>query len=75
MDKPLVETLKGLQNALGDWHDRSVLHRLCCGIHITAERVKAESSPTWGGRSSPKWKKKNSASIRAINQLFADAAG
>jgi triphosphatase len=71
--KPLVETLKGLQNALGDWHDRSVLIDYVAGFIGRAGFL--ADHPDIGRALLTEMEKEKLHLDTAINQLFADAAG
>ena len=71
--KPLVETLKGLQNALGDWHDRSVLIDYVAGFIGRASFL--ADHPDIGRALLTEMEKEKLRLDTAINQLLADAAG
>jgi CHAD domain-containing protein len=70
--KPLVEALKQLQNALGDWHDRSVL------VDYVAEFIGQADfladHPDIGRALLTEMEKEKLRSQTAINQLLSDAA-
>ena len=71
--KPLVETLKGVQNALGDWHDRTVLIDYIAGF-IGRAGFLAEH-PDMGRALLTEMEKEKLRLDTATNQLFTDAAG
>ena len=70
--KPLVEALKELQNALGDWHDRSLL------IDYVAEFIARANfltdHPDIARSLLTEMEKEKLRNRTAINQLLADAA-
>lgn len=70
--KPLVEALKELQNALGDWHDRSLL------IDYVAEFIGRANfladHPDIGRALLTEMEKEKLRNETNINQLLADAA-
>ena len=71
--KPLVETLKELQNALGDWHDRSVLIDYVAGFIGRASFL--ADHPDIGRALLTEMEKEKLRLDTAIHQLLADAAG
>ena len=71
--KPLVETLKELQNALGDWHDRSVLIEYVAGFIGRADFL--ADHPDIGRALLTEMEKEKLRLNTAIPQLVGDAAG
>lgn len=70
--KPLVDVLKGLQNALGEWHDRSVLIDYL-GKFLGQGDFLAEY-PDIGRALLTEMEKEKLRNQTAINQLLAEAA-
>lgn len=70
--KPLVEALKELQNALGDWHDRSELIDYVAGFIGRASFL--ADHPDIGRALLTEMEKEKLRNRTAIDQLLADAA-
>ena len=71
--KPLVEKLKELQNALGDWHDRAVLIEYVAGFIGRANFL--ADHPDIGRALLTEMEKDKLRLDTAIPQLLTDAAG
>jgi CHAD domain-containing protein len=70
--KPLVEALKQLQNALGEWHDRSVL--IDCVAKFIGRANFLAAHPDIGRALLTEMEKEKLRNQTAIDQLLADAA-
>lgn len=70
--KPLVEALKALQDALGDWHDRAVLVE--CVANFIGQADFLVDHPDIGRALLTEIEKEKLSHQTGINQLLADAA-